>query len=144
MQLLRKGNATRTVWALLIEINIWGCHIRKRKVKHTLKHAMVSSPLQYLGDQPFLQHLVLLCYVLGYVLDMFWVTGMLFVLPFAFLPMSSLTPAAYHLLFFPIYVLAVNGISLGSQLSSFMPQQENNKSPSSYLLGNCTWQGGNT
>lgn len=96
---------------------------------------MLWSPLQYLGDQPFLQSIAV---ALGVTLVMLWVTGMLFVLPFVFLPTSSLTLAAHHLLFFPVYMLAISGINLGGQLSSSMSQQENNKSPSSYLLGNCT------
>lgn len=96
---------------------------------------MVSSPLQYLGDQPFLQ---LIAAALSVTLVMFWVTGMLCVLPFVFPPMSNLTLTAHHLLFFPTYVLAINAISLGGQLSPSMPQKENNESPSSYLLANCT------
>ena len=73
-----------------------------------------SSPLQYLGVQPFLQSILVALIV---TLVVFWVTGRLFLLPFVFLPASSLTLAAPHPLFFSVYVLALNGISLESQFS---------------------------
>lgn len=77
-----------------------------------------SSPLQYLGVQPFLQSILVALIV---TLVVVWVTGRLFLLLFVFLPVSSLTLTPPHPLFFSVYVLALNGISLESELSFLVP-----------------------
>lgn len=59
------------------------------------------SPLQCLGDQPFLQSFLV---ALTVTLVVFWVTSRLFVLPFVFLPTATLSLAACHPLFFSICV----------------------------------------